>query len=209
MKVGWGSNLEAAVGLPFLGELRFRTGFRFGDGGVAANADHFARLFDPIVNEPGGDAMANPEISLRGSLIDLEIVEIGLETRAIIPTAANSDFALTPGVPVRIHVPSLARLDTGLWVPVETNPDTSYAIDVPAQLFFQVDDAFFGPLSGIRFNHPGGSGSSSTDVPAGLGGGYTLGGFLDLKVQVRTERINDPGWSKFIGGGIGVGLRAP
>ncbi len=213
VKVGWGSNFEAAVGLPFLGELGVRLGYRFGDGGPLAGgglgADHFARLFDPVVNEPGLDSMANPELHLRGNLVDLEVFELGLETRAVIPTAANSDFALTPGVPVRFHVPTLARIDTGLWFPIQTNADTSYSIDIPAQLFFQVDDAFFGPLSGVRFNHPGGDRPSSTDVPVGIGGGYTLGGFADLKVQVRTERINDASWSKFIGGGIGVGIRIP
>jgi len=32
---------------------------------------------------------------------------------------------------------------------------------------------------------------------------------LDLKVQVRTERINDRDWTRYIGGGVGVGLRLP
>jgi hypothetical protein len=32
---------------------------------------------------------------------------------------------------------------------------------------------------------------------------------IDLKVQVRTERINDVDWTKYIGGGVGVGLRLP
>jgi hypothetical protein len=220
MKVGWGSNLEAAVGLPFLGEFGARVGYRFDDAGVKAGwglgADHFARLFDPVVEEPGGSQLSNPELRLRGSLLDVEVLQLGLETRAIIPTGANSSFELTPGIPVRIHVPGFMRIDTGVFFPIEFTSDTGYTIDIPAQLFFQVEDAFFGPMLGFRFNHPGSDGNpappppaTSTDIPAGLGGGYTLGGVVDLKLQVRTERINDANWSRFIGAGFGVGLRLP
>jgi hypothetical protein len=94
-------------------------------------------------------------------------------------------------------------------VPVEFNDDTSYMIDIPAQLFLEVGKAFFGPLTGVRFNHPGGDIPTTTDIPAGVGGGYTFGDILDLKVQVRTERINDANWTQFIGAGIGAGLRLP
>jgi hypothetical protein len=214
VKLGWGSNLEAAVGLPFLGEVGVRVGLRFGEPGIAAGwglgADHFARLFDPVVDEPGSSTVTNPEIRLRGTLLNLKVVELGLETRAVVPTSDGSDFELVPGVPVRIHIPGFVRIDTGVWLPVIFNSDTSFTIDIPAQLFVQVDQAFFGPETGVRFNHPGGdAGDSTTDVPAGIAGGYTLGGVLDLKVQVRTERINDVSWTKYIGGGLGVGLRLP
>ncbi len=214
VKLGWGSNLEAAVGLPFLGEVGVRVGVRFGDAGIAAGwglgADHFARLFDPVVDEPGGSAVTNPELRLRGTLLNLKVVELGLETRAVIPTSDGSYFELVPGVPLRIHIPGLIRIDTGVWLPVIFNSDASFTIDIPAQLFVQVNQAFFGPVAGVRFNHPGGdAGESTTDIPAGIAGGYTLGGVLDLKVQVRTERINDVSWTKYIGGGLGVGLRLP
>ncbi len=214
VKLGWGSNLEAAVGLPFLGEVGVRVGVRFGEPGVDAGwrlgADHFARLFDPVVDEPGTSTVTNPEIRLRGTLIDLKVFELGLETRVVIPTSDGSAFELVPGVPVRIHIPGFARIDTGVWLPVIFSSDPSFTIDIPAQLFFQVNQAFFGPETGVRFNHPGGdAGDSTTDIPAGIAGGYTLGGVLDLKVQVRTERINDVSWTKYIGGGLGVGLRLP
>lgn len=213
VKLGWGSNLEAAVGLPFLGEVGVRVGVRFGDDGINAGwgvgADHFGRLFDPILEEPGNAAVTNPEVRLRGTWLNLKVVELGFETRFIIPTADRSDFELVPGVPLRIHIPGLARIDTGVWVPVDFSSG-SYSIDIPAQLFIQAGQAFFGPITGLRFNHPGGDvGESTTDIPAGIGGGYTLGGVLDLKVQVRTERINDVSWTKYIGGGLGVGLRLP
>jgi hypothetical protein len=209
-QIGWGANLEAAVGLPFIGEVGARIGVRFGDNGInAGSPDHVARLFDPIVGEPGSADLTNPELHVRGTLVDLHVVEIGLEMRAILPTSSGSDLELTPGVPVRIHLPGFVRIDVGVWVPIEFDADTSFIIDVPAQLFFQYDQFFFGPLTGVRFNHPGGDVPSSTDIPAGIGGGYTLGGVLDLKVQVRTERINDASWTQFIGAGVGVGLRLP
>jgi hypothetical protein len=224
LKLGWGSNLEAAVGLPFLGEVGVRVGVRFGDDGINAGwgmgADHFARLFDPVPAEAGNATVTNPEIRLRGTWLNLKIVELGFETRFIIPTADGSDFEMVPGVPARIHVPGFARIDTGVWLPVLFS-DGSFTIDIPAQLFFQAGQAFFGPMTGVRFNRPAGGVGDSTDVPAGIGGGYTLGGssaqretphggpVLDLKVQVRTERINDVSWTKYIGGGLGVGLRLP
>jgi hypothetical protein len=214
VKVGWGASFDAAVGLPFLGEVGVRVGVRFGQDGVYAGwgtgADHFARLFDPIVGEPGLSTVTNPEVRLRGTVLDLKIVELGLETRFIIPTDPSSDFEVVPGVPVRIHLPGFVRIDTGVWVPLEFNSDASFTIDIPAQLFFQAGQAFFGPMTGFRYNHPGADiGDPTTDVPVGLAGGYTLGGVLDLKVQVRTERINDVNWAQYIGGGLGVGLRLP
>jgi hypothetical protein len=204
-KVGFGSSLEAGVGLPFVGELAARVGYRFDSIGASAQADHFGRLFDPIVNEPGLDSFTNPELILRGTLFALPLVEVALETRAVIPTASNSDFALTPGVPVRIHVPTFARIDTGIYVPVAFNSSAAFEIQIPAQLFFQVKDAFFGPLTGLLYVQNGGD--PNPQVVLGVGGGYTLAGVLDLKAQLYTSQINDVTWPKHIGGGLGVGLR--
>ena len=218
-RVGWGTNVEAAVGLPYVGELGVRIGYRFGTDGVAADADHFGRLFDPIVSEPGASSFANPEIRLRGTLFSLETIELGLESRFIVPTDSSttgdgqriSFFTITPGVPVRIHVKGFLRIDTGAWLPLSFNSSTSYSLDIPAQAFFQFGEAFFGPLTGIRYNAPGGGVDSSVDIPLGIGAGYTfLGGRLDLKVQVRTDRLNDANWaSEHLGGGLGVGMRLP
>jgi hypothetical protein len=222
-QVGWGMNLEAAVGLPFVGELGLRLGYRFGSqsstndetfvapSGALANADHFARLFDPISSEPGTSAFANPEVRFRGTLFDLQTVQMALEARAIIPTGDGSVFALTPGIPLRIHIPGFLRIDTGIYLPVAFFSNATYTVDIPAQAFFRVGDAFFGPVTGVRFNvfnDP--SEPNTVDIPLGIAGGYTLGGRIDLKVQLRTERINDPNWaSQYLGGGLGVGLRMP
>ena len=212
-KVGWGSNFDAAIGLPFLGELGARVGYRFGADGVNAYANHYARLFDPIMNEPGRNNFDNVEMHLRGSIVSVEVFELGLETRVVIPTDNVSVVALTPGVPMRIHIPDFMRIDTGLWLSVPAaSSNFYYVLDVPAQAYFQIGDAFVGPQTGIRFTSPAGGAGSYTEIPLGVGGGYTFGGVLDIKAQLRTEHINSdpanaPPWG--FGGGLGVGIRVP
>jgi len=209
--VGWGSNLEAAVGLPFLGELGARIGYRFDGDGVAADADHYGRLFDPIVTDPGPNDLASPEFHLRGTLVPLDVFELGLETRLVVPS--SGDVGFTPGVPIRIHVPGIVRIDTGAWLPIDfssgPNGSSYYVLDIPAQAFFAIGDAFVGPLTGIRFVGIGGS-STTTQIPLGVGGGYTFGKVFDVKAQLRTEAVNQSGWPQnAFGGGIGVGIRVP
>lgn len=205
---GAGGSLEAAVGLPLVGEIGARIGYRFDDEAIAGQVDRYARLFDPIVNEPGEDTWTNPEFYLRGTLVDIEVLQVGLETRLIFPTAQGSNVAFTPGIPVRVHIPGFVRIDTGAYFPVAPfDQDASFAIQIPAQLFFQAGAAFFGPLTGLRYE-------GSTDAPnpaitAGVGGGYTVLGFLDIKAQIYTDLVNDPSWANHIGGGVGVGLRVP
>jgi len=206
-KVGFGSSLAAAVGLPFVGEVGIRLGYRFDSTAAFAQADRFAHLFDPIVDGPGTDAFTNPEIMLLGTLFALPLVEVALETRAVLPTAQGSSFALTPGAPVRIHVPTFARIDTGIYLPVAFDSPATFAIQVPAQLFFQVGDSFFGPMTGLLFLQNGPD--PNPQIVAGLGGGHTLGGVLDLKAQLYTSQINDVNWAKHVGGGLGLGLRVP
>lgn len=219
-KFGTGSNLEAGIGLPFFGELSVRTGYRFGVPGRAAQADYYARLFDHETANMGNDAWANPEVRLRGSIVDLEVAGVGLETRLVVPLADGSNFSIAPGLPVVFRIPKLARIDTGIFVPIAFNDQTEYTISVPAQLWFQVDDFFFGPMTGIRYNRittvsvdlsgaRTNSSTTRTDIPFGLGAGYTVGGMLDIKAQLYMLRINDSEWSKTIGGGLGVGVLLP
>jgi hypothetical protein len=72
-QLGAGSSFEGAVGLPFLGEIGVRSGYRFNNAGIAAGqgigADYYGRLFDHETSNVGGDPFANPEIRLRGNLI--------------------------------------------------------------------------------------------------------------------------------------------
>jgi hypothetical protein len=219
-KFGMGSNLEAAIGLPFFGELSLRTGYRFGNPGRAAQADYYARLFDHETANMGNAAWANPEIRLRGSIVDLEVAGVGLETRFVVPLADGSNFSIAPGLPVVFRIPKLARIDTGIFVPIAFNDQTQYTISVPAQLWFQVDDFFFGPMTGIRYNRIAtinidttgaktNSSTTRTDIPLGIGGGYTIGGMFDIKAQLYMLRVNDSDWSRTIGGGLGVAVLLP
>jgi hypothetical protein len=223
---GGGSSFDAAIGLPFLGELGGHIAQRFGQdgdlvgtnlgGGTAlgpTGADHFGRLFDPVTQEPGFQDFANPEFHLRGTLVPTDEFELGLETRLTVPTSANSFLTFTPGIPMRIHVPGFMRIDVGLWLPVlfppAPLPSEVFILDIPVQAFFQVGDAFVGPLTGVRIDNIGNN-PTTTDVPVGVGGGYTIGGILDIKAQLRTERINSGSWaSQSFGGGFGVGIRVP
>jgi hypothetical protein len=219
-KFGTGSNLEAAIGLPFLGELSVRSGLRFGDAGKISQADYYARLFDHETANSGGDAWANPEIRLRGSIVDLKVFAIGLESRFVVPVADGTDFSIAPGVPIMIRIPTIARIDTGVFVPIAFTDQTQYTISIPVALWIQVKDLFFGPMTGIRYNRimttsvsatgvaTNGT-TSQTDIPAGLGVGYTLAGMFDIKAQLYMRRINDSDWSKTLGGGLGVGLLIP
>jgi hypothetical protein len=224
-KVGGGSNLEAAIGLPFFGELRVRSGFRFAhtpdpnskDANYQLaqnNTDYYARLFDHETANMGYGDWANPEISLHGSIVDAEVAAVGLETRVVIPIDSTSTWSVSPGLPLRFRIPKVARIDTGIFAPISVDNGTDYIISVPAQLWFQVDKAFFGPMSGFRYNHYSNFaavafGRTRTDVTAGLGGGYTFVERIDVKAQVYVARINDSDWSKTLGAGLGVGFTIP
>jgi hypothetical protein len=228
-KTGAGTSFEVAAGLPLGIEVGLRTGVRFGDAGINSNADAYARLFDKESFAVGGDALANPELRARVNVVDAKMVEVGVELRGAIPTATHlvnspdsphSAFALEAGVPVRLHLPCIFRVDTGFFVPVlfgipgpadeNGNPTTTTTsgFDLPVELWIQAKDFFFGPMTGLRYTQFS-EAPDATDVLAGVGAGYTLFHVVDVKAQLYTPRINDSGWSKLLGGGLGVGLTLP
>jgi len=216
---GSGASIEAAVGVPILGEVGIRTGLRFGDDGKASQADRFGRLFDKQTfngRATGTDTFANPEIFLRGTLVDVNIVAVGLETRFSLPAADSTKFGWAPGIPVRIRIPNVARLDTGVYVPFVFDDKTIYSFDIPAHLWFQSDQLFFGPLVGFRFNHIPGSGDQSENegtIRLGGGVGYTVLSFIDLKAQVYFDRVNKfqqgDNLGNMLGLGFGAGINVP
>jgi hypothetical protein len=181
--------------------------YRFA-GGEDAGADYYGRLFDPVVNGAGPEPFANPEVSLRTPLLALSRVEVAIEGRVVVPDSGDSEWLVVPGLPVRLHfagVPAV-RLDTGLYLPFTTS---GYSVQVPAQLFFQwgrEGEWFAGPLLGLLFasgNEP------DPALSVGVGGGRTFGGVVDVKAQVLATQLNDTNWAKYLGGGVGVGLRMP
>ncbi|WP_394850672.1 hypothetical protein LZC95_24845 [Pendulispora brunnea] len=221
-KHSWGSgaSMEAAVGVPILGEVGVRTALRFGDGGKSEPAaDRFGRLFDKQTfngRATGHDTFANPEIFLRGTLVDVNIVAVGLETRFSLPAADDTKFGWAPGIPVRVRIPNLARLDTGIYVPFVFDDKTIYSFDIPAHLWFQSDQLFFGPLVGFRFNHfPVGNDQSENEGTLRIGGGvgYTVLSFIDLKAQAYFDRVNKipegSNLGNMLGFGLGAGINVP
>jgi hypothetical protein len=221
--LGFGSSLEVALGLPLGFELGVRTGIRFGDGKIA-NPDHYARLFDRETVDAGFDTMANPELRLRSSVIAAGVAQIAAELRVDVPFARDTSAGITSGIPLRLAAPGILRVDTGIYFPYYVTNTTNvpnapgataasalddyWALTVPVQVWLQMADAFVGPISGIRFNRFD-SAEAVTDIPAGIGGGYTIAKMLDIKAQVLTSRLNDASWTRYIGAGVGVGLLVP
>jgi len=115
---GVGINLEGAFGITERLELGFRTGLRFGNEGRFTGADFYGRLWDTDTYNVGTDTVANPEARLRYGLLGNDVVELGLEARFWLPVADNTGFGVAPGVPIMFHFGDVARLDTGLLVPI-------------------------------------------------------------------------------------------
>jgi len=193
LRAAGATSFEAAFGLPFLMELGVRTGHRWDEPASVAAVDRYARLFDHETANAGENAWSNPEIRLRLSAIDFGDVALGIEGRMTLPFADPTHLTIAPGLPVRIRIAHRARIDTGLFMPFRFDPDTRYTLSVPAELWFQIQNVFFGPMTGVRWHRivvGGADATSRLDVAAGLGVGWTLGP-VDLKAQTYSLRIND------------------
>jgi hypothetical protein len=207
------TSLEWTLGLPLVAELGVRVGARVGDARLAGT-DAYARLFDHETSNLGGDRWSNPELRLRGYLVDLRLVGIGLEMRLVAPAAEGSRATLAPAVPVRFRWGSRLRVDTGIFVPIRLGHELAYAISVPAEVWLQLGDAFVGPMTGVRFGHDAPPFAAApitnrVDVALGLGAGVALGRSWDLRAQIYTPRINDPDRGRFVGFGLGTEVRVP
>jgi hypothetical protein len=215
-KLGAGALFDAAVGLPFFGELGARIGYRFGE--PLAQGDSFARLYDHEApyggntagNAFGASAWSNPELRLRGTLFDAGVVQMSLETRLIAPIVDTTpDFSVSPGAGVRVHVPHLLRVDTGVFAIYAPDQNTNVVLSIPVQVWFQVEDAFFGPMTGFRYDFSANGAPNRTEIPGGLGGGYTFGKVLDVMGQVYAYNLDSTTWTQTLGAGIAVQLLAP
>jgi hypothetical protein len=207
---GVGLNLEGAFGITERLELGFRTGLRFGNEGRIAGADYYARLWDTDTYNVGTDTVANPEARLRYGLLGGDVVELGLEARFWLPLADNTGFGVAPGLPVMFHFGDVARLDTGLLVPIlfddndNANDDTVTIISIPARLWFQASERLWlGPVSGVRIVNPG----NDTQVPLGFGLGYQISSAVDFKSQFLFPDVARDGATDAFGVGAGVQFR--
>jgi hypothetical protein len=180
-----------------------RTGFRFSDEARRSSADVYGRMFDTETYGVGGDVVANPEIALRGQVVAGDVIEVGLEGRVMLPF--NAGVGLLFGVPLALHIGRVARLDSGVFVPVLFyEPETRTAVSIPVHLWLQASDSFWiGPMTGVVFeNNPP---DHRTRVPFGVGLGYSASRALDFKAQLFFRDVNSTPREAW---GFGVGIEA-
>jgi hypothetical protein len=209
---GVGMNLEAALGILDNLEIGLRTGIRMGDGAKATQADEQGRLFDLETYGTGGDVFANPELRLLGRVLDLSVVELGLEGRVYMPFEAGTRFSFMLGAPVRLHFGRVVRIDMGVYVPVIFNaggPADAVSVNLPFEAWFQVTRSFFlGPLAEIRLNadqDPALGIDHGAGLLLGFGLGYQISRFADFKAAFDFPRVNGNPGPDF-GAGAGLGL---
>jgi hypothetical protein len=202
---GPGLNLELKVSVIEHLELGFRTGARFGDEAIASNADYYGRMYDRQSFAPGNGTMANPEARVRGELVDLDVFELALEGRLVVPVDPRSRAGIMMGVPLAFHLGSIVRLDTGVYIPVVFEDPTVAAFSLPLDAWFQVSPKLWlGPMTGVLVGTRSGT---PTDVSLGFGLGYQVASFVDLKTMLLAPSINHSTLFHEVGAGIGVQLR--
>jgi hypothetical protein len=211
-----GLNLEAAFSILDNLEIGLRGGVRFGDANSKPiQADGYARLFDLETYGTGGDVFANPEFRVLGRVLDLSVFELGVEGRIVLPFEAFTRFSFMLGLPMRLHIARILRVDTGVYVPVifyenGTGGPTTNAIsaNIPAEFWFQVTREFFlGPIAELRINGDDGplAHDQATGLLFGFGLGYQISRFADFKTSFYFPRINGtPGPD--VAAGVGIGL---
>jgi hypothetical protein len=200
-RLGPGFNLELAVGIVRHLELGVRTGLRFDDAARSASADAYGRMFDTETYGQGWDTVANPEIRVRGQLVDGRVFELALEGRAYLPF--NTGFGMLFGVPIAFHFGEVARLDTGVYVPILFYSPTQTVVSFPAHLWFQISHALWlGPLLGVRIYQ-----GDHTVFPLGFGLGYQVTRYLDFKTQLLFPMLDSHGAHEAWGLGAGIQVR--
>lgn len=206
---GVGFNLEGAISFARRIEIGLRTGIRAPDEGKYAQADSFARPFDGNTLydwSNGGATFANPEVRVRGKLVETKVFELALEGRGYLPTAYGSRFATLFSVPMQIHS-GIFRADINPGFVVGFYDRLAFVFSVPVNLWFQVTPkVWLGPLLGFRAYdrtyYAGGSGS--VDLIVGFGLGVSVAPFLDIKTQLLFPRINSG--ADWFGAGVALGF---
>jgi len=211
---GVGSSLEAALGILDNLEIALRVGLRMGDDAKATQADGQGRLFDLETYGTGTDLFANPELRVLGRLVDLSVVELGLEGRLSMPFETGTRTSFLVGIPVRLHFGRIVRIDTGAYVPVVFYSNgggpvaNAVSVNLPAAVWFQVARRFFlGPLAELRINNddPALGVDRATGLLLGVGLGYQISRFADFKADFDFPRVNGTPGPDF-GAGAGLGL---
>lgn len=201
---GAGTNLELSIGIIRHLELGFRHGIRFGDEGRIAGADRYGRLYDWKTFATGDRPFTNPEARIRGQLVDLEVVELSLEGRLVLPFVPTTRVGAMFGVPLSFHLGRIARIDTGGYVAVQFYDRTPNSLILPIDVWFQLTHRFWlGPQTGVVLDNPG----SNTRVPLGMGLGYQFASWGDFKAGFLFPAIDRGEGTSNFGLGAGVQLR--
>ena len=201
---GAGLNVEGAVSVIHHLELGFRDGLRFGPDGVLGRGDQYGRLFDRETFGTRADTVSNPELRVRGQLVDLKVIELALEGRAYLPFERFTRFGMLFGVPLAFHLGAIVKLETGVYVPVIFDSPTESALSAPFNAWFQVSSkVWLGPMTGFRIDNPGAR-RARGDFSAGFGLGYQIASFLDFKTQFLVPAVGNP---DNFGVGAGVQIR--
>jgi hypothetical protein len=201
--LGPGINLEGAGGITHGLELGFRTGFRFGDAGQAGRADRYGRPFDTeTYGDGGGAVLSNPEVRVRGAVVQGDVAEIALEGRAYTPF--TDGFGVMFGVPMAFHLGRSVRFDTGVYVPVLFHNPTEAFVSLPFHLWIQATDKLWlGPLLGVRFHSNAGG---RVTAPLGFGLGYQIARAFDFKTWLLFQDVAN-GAARDWGFGAGIEVR--
>jgi hypothetical protein len=212
---GAGINAEMAVGITDRIELGVRGGLRFGDQAERAlSGDYYGRpfdretLWDPF--DPGveGDEVpSNPEVRLRGRLVEERVFELALEGRVVFPFAAGTFAGTLFGVPMAFHVSDRVRLDLGVYIPVFFPRNGAVGgISTPFDAWFQITPRLWlGPMTGLEFAGAFGPATEQTNFSLGFGLGYSILRNLDLKTMFLFPEINNN--SGVFGTGVGIEVR--
>jgi hypothetical protein len=201
---GLGFNLEVKGGLTSTLQLGLRTGIRVGNDGKITQADRYGRTFETETYGTGVDTLANPEVSLRFTVVDSPVVDLALEGRLYIPIEDGTDTGIMVAVPLAFHLSPTVRFDTGVFVPIIFTDPTQSVISFPFHLWLQANDRLaVGPMTGIQIHNPGGT----TVVPLGLGLNYGASSTADVRVWLLFPNIKGDGQARNFGAGVGFEAR--
>lgn len=209
---GIGFNLEGAISFARRIEIGLRTGIRAPDDGKYAQADSYARPFDGNTLydwSNGGATFANPEVRVRGKLVETRVFELALEGRGYLPTADGSRFSTLFSVPMQIHA-GIFRADINPGFVVGLYNPAAFVFSVPVNLWFQVTPkVWLGPLTGFRAydrDYYAGryGGGGAFDFILGFGVGVSVTPYLDVKSQILFPRLNSG--ADWVGAGIALGF---
>jgi hypothetical protein len=147
--------------------------------------------------------MANPELYVRGAVVRSGVTDLALEGRIYLPFERDTRFGMMFGLPIMFHLGGVARIDTGIYVPVVLQDPVQTHVSFPLHLWFQANrELWLGPILGVRIDNPG----SNVHLPVGFGLGYSIASYLDLKTWLLFPQIEGAGGAGDMWG-VGVGLQ--